>query len=380
LGEKAWENYKILQWGLGLIWIACLAFAFLQLRRLARVRHQRRWDLLKWFSGRLLRERGGEVEQASTTPPVSSLRARDQVSDDVSDPEMRSRLKDEAEHWQAAARRDAAITGAVAALPVIVGLIFAAIMWWGVRQVEAEMKFVPISLGCLEMGSPDGEAGRRPDEGPVHKVCVKAFDLGQYEVTQGEWRQVTIYPKNPSYFKGNDSRPVEKVSWNDVQRFLRVMSLFGRRQYRLPSEAEWEFAARAGTTTSRYWGDGIDDGCAYENITDLSLKKAEPDYVVANCDDGYARTAPVGSFSPNSWDLYDMLGNVRQWVEDCYVDNYRDTPIDGSPNTKEPCTDRVLRGGSWEHFPPGRAAGRYHAPPNWWSYDVGFRVVRAATP
>src|SRR5580704_14407192 len=135
------------------------------------------------------------------------------------------------------------------------------------------MKFVPIGAGCFEMGSPDTEAGRYGNEGPMHKVCINPFDLGQYAVTQDEWRKVMIFPNtaDPFRFKG-ENLPVESVNWNEAQRFVWLMSLFGHRHYRLPSEAEWEYAARAGTTTSRYWGDNIDDICTYENIADQSLK------------------------------------------------------------------------------------------------------------
>jgi formylglycine-generating enzyme required for sulfatase activity len=133
-----------------------------------------------------------------------------------------------------------------------------------------------------------------------------------------------IFPNSPdpSQYKADNTDvpasagerlPVEEVTWYDAVRFLRLMSFFGHGHYRLPSEAEWEYAARGGTTTSRYWGDNIDDGCAYENIGDLSLKKLRPEFleVFANCEDGFRWTAPVGSFKSNPWGLYDMLGNVR---------------------------------------------------------------------
>ncbi|MFZ2007603.1 MAG: SUMF1/EgtB/PvdO family nonheme iron enzyme [Stellaceae bacterium] len=120
----------------------------------------------------------------------------------------------------------------------------------------------------------------------------------------------------PSYAKGN-RLPVEEVSWNEARRFVWLMSLFGHGCYRLPSEAEWEYAARAGTTTSRYWGDNPDDSCAHENIGDQRLKAEDPEMLpdYANCDDGYSWTAPVGSFKPNPWGLYDMLGNVENWAK-----------------------------------------------------------------
>jgi formylglycine-generating enzyme required for sulfatase activity len=311
--------------------------------------------------------------------PDVSARAGDQSAADPRDLELRRRVKEEAEHWRAAVQRDAGIMGAVVALPVIIGLGSAVTIWSGVHQVEAEMKFVAISAGCFEMGSPDSEAGRRLDEGPAHQVCLKAFELGAYEVTQGEWRRAMIFSVFSDPSVGDDRRPVANVSWSDAQRFLRLMSLFGRGRYRLPSEAEWEFAARAGTTTSRYWGDKAEDSCTHENIADQSLKKTDPDNVVVNCDDGYAQTAPVGSFLPNPWGLYDMLGNVVEWVGDCYVNNYRDTPTDGSPNTKEACTVRVAQGGSRATPPPNvRAAHRFNLSDRGYT-DIGFRVARPLT-
>jgi formylglycine-generating enzyme required for sulfatase activity len=378
-GKTSLVNFQILPSAELIAETACLIFVFLQLHRLAHVRHERRWAPLKWLSGRLPRERRSAATPASLVSSTMSPCAQRQVAADAPDLELRRRLKKEAEHWPAATRRDAAITGAVVALPVITGLIWAALAWQGVRQVEAEMKFVPIPAGCFDMGSSDSEAGRGSDEGPVHTVCIKSFDLGQYNVTRGEWRRVMAFINpDPSYFKGDDRLPVERVSWDDAQSFIGVMSFFGRGHYGLPSESEWEYAARAGTTTSRYWGDNIDDGCAYENIADMSLKKADPGKVVANCDDGYANTAPVGSFKPNPWQLYDTLGNVAEWVEDCYVDNYRDTPTDGRPNMEGPCSNRVLRGGSWSWL--SRAASRTHYSSDSRYGNMGFRVTQTITP
>jgi formylglycine-generating enzyme required for sulfatase activity len=246
------------------------------------------------------------------------------------------------------------------------------------------MKFVAVPKGCFEMGSPDSEAGRYTNEGPVHRVCINAFDLGEYAVTQGQWRRVMIFPNTaePSYFKGTDRLPVESVNWVEAKRFVWLMSFFGHRDYRLPSEAEWEYAARAGTRASRYWGDSIDGGCAYENIADQNLKQSEPDFLTeyANCADGYPGTAPVGSFKPNPWGLYDMLGNVANWVEDCFS-SYRETQTDGRAITSDSCENRVVRGGSWdETLRAVRAASRIDDVPTDRSNDVGFRVVRTITP
>jgi formylglycine-generating enzyme required for sulfatase activity len=262
-----------------------------------------------------------------------------------------------------------------------------------VLQVEAEWaanhEFVRIPAGCFPMGSSDSEPGRYANEGPVHQVCLKTFDLAKFTATQGEWRRVMVglagFPNNPypSFFKGPDRRPVEGINWNEAKRFIWLMSLFGRGHYRLESESEYEYAARAGTTTSRYWGENIDDGCSYENIADQSLKKVAPDIVpvFADCDDGYAPTAPVGSFKPNPWGLYDMLANVASWTEDCYVDNYRAAPTDGSANTAGSCTSRVVRGGSWRDvLRDDRAGSRSNIAPGFRSNGIGFRVVRATRP
>ena len=222
------------------------------------------------------------------------------------------------------------------------------------------------------MGSPDTETERYPNEGPVHEVCPKAFDLGKFEVTQAEWRQVMIHNRDPSQYKG-DRRPVESVSWNEAQTFIWLMNVFGRHHYRLPSEAEWEYAARAGTKTARYWGDRAEDGCAYENMADRSLKKAVPDLVTTDCDDKQVVTAPVGTFKPNPWELYDILGNVAEWVEDCYVGDYKEAPRDGSAVATDDCAGRVVRGGSWGNDPRYlRAAYRYGYSPDYRSDISAF--------
>jgi formylglycine-generating enzyme required for sulfatase activity len=270
------------------------------------------------------------------------------------------------------------------ALPVIAFLVGAGLAAWGVRTVEAEMgaerEFARIPAGCFEMGSPDTEAERHPNEGPVHKVCLGSFELGKFEVTQRQWRQVMIHHPNPSQF-ADDRGPVESVSWNEVQWFIFLMNSLGRHHYRLPSEAEWEYAARAGTSTARYWGDRVDDGCAYENMADLTVKETAPDSVVANCNDGQLYTAPVGSYKPNPWGLYDMLGNVSEWVEDCYVGDYTAAPKDGRAVTIQDCNQRVVRGGSWDDFPRNvRAAYRIDYAPYYQSYTIGFRLARTVPP
>ena len=391
-------------------------------------------DALLAPEARLLVSDSGQLRLAHEALLTHWPRAHQQIADDARDLELRGRLEQEAARWRAAPKREkkgrvivglplaearallgrwraelpveisefiaasrraarrqrlrlwGMITGAPFAVALAACMVWAGMVWWGVRQVEAEMKFVTVQKGCFDMGSPDSEAGRFPDEGPVRNVCVKAFDLGQYEVTQAEWRRVMIFPNDsdPSFAKGDDRLPVEQINWYEARRFVRLMSLFGRGTYHLPSEAEWEYAARAGTTTSRYWGDNIDEGCAYENIADQSLKKLAPQNVsvFANCDDGYSWTAPVGSFKPNPWGLYDMLGNVANWLKDCYADNYSGAPADGSPNTAGPCTHRIFRGGAFNNSPRyTRSANRNNYFITEGRYaKIGFRVAKTVGP
>ncbi|HXC28397.1 MAG TPA: SUMF1/EgtB/PvdO family nonheme iron enzyme [Stellaceae bacterium] len=257
----------------------------------------------------------------------------------------------------------------VAGLPLVPLAVWAGLVWRGVRTVEAEMQFARIPQGCFMMGSDE----RGPGiffEGPTHNVCLKAFDLGVHEVTQAEWRQVMFFPNDPdptdplvkSFAEGRpdmlrqlkelkgDPLPVGYLSWDDARRFARLISLFGHGHYRLPTEAEWEYAARAGTTGPYYWGPDTKEACTYENVS-LTPTGKDPAKLrfgdFAHCDNGFRGPAPVGSFKPNPWGLYDMLGNVSEWVEDCWVNSYRDTPTDGAAFEQPGCEYRVLRGGTW---------------------------------
>jgi formylglycine-generating enzyme required for sulfatase activity len=355
-------------------------------------------------------------------------RVRDQVASDARDLELRGRLEHEAESWVRAPRREKpdrvlapgfplveavalkgrwgdelpaeiqafisasqqeahrrrrrrilTLTTALMAIPITAGVGWAGLVWWGVRSVEAEMRFVEIPAGCFEMGSPETEAERSPDEGPVHRVCLQGFALGAFEVTQGEWRRVMLHNPHPSQYEG-DSHPVENVDWNEAKLFVWLMSVFGLGDYRLPSEAEWEYSARAGTRTARYWGERAEDGCAYENMSDQSLRAGLAGAVIHGCDDNEPTTMQEGAFKPNPWGLYDMLGNVAEWVEDCYTADYSQARTDGRPMIVEPCPARVIRGGSWLKFPKNlRAANRVSGSPDFRSYTIGLRVARTST-
>ena len=226
------------------------------------------------------------------------------------------------------------------------------------------MEFVYVPGGCFQMGSPESEDGRYDNEGPVHEVCLKGFWMGKFEVTQAQWQ--AVMNTNPSYFKGAN-RPIESITWNDAQDFLKKLS-GGNAAFRLPSEAEWEYACRAGTTMPFYFGETIStDQANYDG-----------DYTYGNGKKGQYRqqTTDVGSFPPNDFGLYDMHGNVWEWVADTYHDNYNGAPTDGSA-WNSGGSDRVLRGGSWYNGPGSvRSAVRSGYDPAGRNDFIGFRVAR----
>jgi formylglycine-generating enzyme required for sulfatase activity len=170
------------------------------------------------------------------------------------------------------------------------------------------------------------------------------------------------------------------VSWEDASAFVRWLSQKTGKGYRLLTEAEWEYAARAGTATTRFWGDAGNRSCGYANGADLTAEAQVPDasnWAVANCNDRYAYTAPVGSYRPNSFGLHDMLGNVWEWTQDCWNGNYSGAPTDGSAWAAGDCSQRMVCGGSWEDAPLGlRAAYRVGSPTVIRVYARGFRVAR----
>jgi formylglycine-generating enzyme required for sulfatase activity len=252
------------------------------------------------------------------------------------------------------------------------------------------MAFVWIPAGCFQMGSPESEAGRDSDEGPVHKVCVDGFWLGKYEVTRGQFSRfitATQYKTDAekmdssNYWKNsnveqNDNHPVIYVSWNDAKEMAKWMSKNSKYSFKLPTEAEWEYACRGGTQTSRFWGDDPDQACKYANVRDKTYQNKLSFGNIHNCTDGYAFTAPVGKFMDNPFHLSDMLGNVWEWCEDAYSsDAYK------KHGSKNPVissgADRVVRGGGWRDGPGGlRSAIRSNYSPGNRYLHVGFRLLR----
>ncbi|NES95588.1 MAG: formylglycine-generating enzyme family protein [Desertifilum sp. SIO1I2] len=242
--------------------------------------------------------------------------------------------------------------------------------------VTLEMVYVP--GGTFMMGSPEGEGD--DDEKPQHRVTVRPFFMGKYPVTQAQWRQVAKLPKierdleaDLSDFRGAD-RPVEFISWYDAVEFCARLAQKAGKSYHLPSEAEWEYACRAGTTTPFHIGETI--------TTDLA--NYDGNYIYAKAPKGIWReeTTPVGSFKvANAFSLFDMHGNVWEWCLDNWHSNYQGAPEDGSAWSDENDNqdDKLLRGGSWIDSPEScRSASRGFYDAGFSTDDVGFRVVCAA--
>ena len=202
------------------------------------------------------------------------------------------------------------------------------------------LEMVAIPGGTFLMGSPETEPGRDDDEGPQHEVTVAPFLMGRYPVTQAQWQAVMGAGKNPSHFKG-PQRPVERVTWNEAVAFCEQLSQQTGRPFRLPSEAEWEYAGRAGTSTPFHFGPTITTELA--NYAGTAKKYAdEPKGVYRE------QTTDAGQFPPNAFGLYDVHGNVWEWCADSWYGNYEDAPDDGSPRgKKDDQKTKVLRGGSW---------------------------------
>jgi formylglycine-generating enzyme required for sulfatase activity/uncharacterized caspase-like protein len=266
-------------------------------------------------------------------------------------------------------------------------------------------EMVRIAGGCFQMGSPSSEAGRYDGE-QQHQVCVDSFWLSTYEVTVEAFRWFTqaaqyrteaesnaggytgcVGYKDGSWnwqegltwerpgFSQTDRHPVVCVSWNDATAYAAWLSQQTGKRYRLPTEAEWEYAARGGTPTSRYWGDAAQEACRYANVADQTAKRTFTDWTIHACEDGVVYTAPVGSYDANPYGLYDILGNVWEWTCSAWSETY-----DGSETrcvTGDSGAHRVHRGGGWHRYPryvraairsPAAAASRYAA--------LGFRLAR----
>ncbi|NEP57938.1 MAG: SUMF1/EgtB/PvdO family nonheme iron enzyme [Symploca sp. SIO2G7] len=243
------------------------------------------------------------------------------------------------------------------------------------KGVNLEMVVLP--AGSFQMGSPETEEERRNFESPQHRVTVPSFCMGKYPITQAQWQAIAALPPinrelnpNPSQFPGGNL-PVERVSWYDVVEFCTRLSQKTGREYRLPNEAEWEYACRGGTTTPFHFGETI--------TTELGNYDGNYTYGLASQGKYRKQTTPVGSLQvANAFGLYDMHGNVYEWCADHWHKNYQGVPTDGSVwlTDKDNQSPRILRGGAWNYNPWFcRAAYRDSLEPDLRSHSIGFRVV-----
>ena len=244
------------------------------------------------------------------------------------------------------------------------------------KPINIEMVFV--KGGTFQMGSNDGDK----DEKPVHTVTVGDFYLGKYEITQKQWRNVM--GSNPSYFNGCDNCPVENVSWNDIQEFLRKFNQKTGQHYRLPTEAEWEYAARGGSLSPA--GGGAGGGHKYagsNNIDEVAWYWKNSGDVRLNGDwkwdkikNNNCKTHPVGKKQPNELGIYDMSGNVWEWCSDWYGKNYYSSSPRNNPQGPSSGSYRVFRGGSWIIYARFcRVSYRIISYPDPRSNYLGFRLV-----
>lgn len=302
-------------------------------------------------------------------------------------------------------------TGSAVLAAVDIGKIRAAFQTrnlpWDLFALDALAKFAD----CAECPSmayiPGGKfdmGGTETNEKPVRQVSVLPFAIGAKEVSLKEWELCvrsngcSKLPADKDYREfQSDNQPVVGVSWNDAKAYVTWLSRMTNEKYRLPSEAEWEFAARAGTTTRNFWDGATDDICKYANILDQTgwqvfaknypvgsprpwmtvsqqdMKSLQP----AQCSDGYVWTAPVGSYNTNQYGLFDTIGNVAEWVEDCYLETYEGAPIDGSAWNEIGCQQHSARGASWfSTLPVVSSARRGGREQSYKSQALGFRVAR----
>lgn len=249
-----------------------------------------------------------------------------------------------------------------------------------IRDCPTCPEMIAVPAGEFTMGSPDGERGRSSNEGPQRTVTFKEpFLIGKFEVTFAQWDACAAEgdckhkPSDEGWGRGK--RPVINVSWHDAMQFIAWISRKSGKDYRLPTEAEWEYAARGVTKAS-------EPHPPFSTGATINYKQANYDanFTYGDGKMGVFRqkTVDAGTFAANAFGLHDMHGNVWEWVQDCYRDNYRDAPLDGSAVISPHCKLRILRGGSWNYFPALlRSAYRYATAPDVRLDMVGFRIARS---
>lgn len=243
-------------------------------------------------------------------------------------------------------------------------------------SLAPEIEMVELPGGCFMMGSPQDEPERDPDEGPRHEVCLDSFEIGKHEVTFADWDACVTDggcpPIEDDEGWGRGQRPVVNVSWRQAEDYIRWLNTTGGKTgWRLPTEAEWEYAARAGTTTPFYTGRCINTDEANFDGTFEYADCPDPTNVDRH------KTMPVGSYPANPWGLYDMHGNVNEYTQDCWNDGYEGAPTDGSAWREGNCRRSVLRSGSWRGYPGYlRSAYRCRVGLSFGHRTIGFRLAR----
>lgn len=256
---------------------------------------------------------------------------------------------------------------------------------WSLGNSDLELAFRLIPPGVFTMGSPLEEPHRREDEGPQTQVTLDGFWMAQYEVSNRLFRAFRPNHDSGEYAGqslNGDEQPAVQVSWEDAVAFCVWLSEQLGRPARLPTEAEWEYACRAGTTTAYFWGNDASLVCQYANCADQAALSLRPDWTVSPCRDGFAVTAPVGSFAANTWQLHDMLGNVWEFCSDIYDSAAYLRGDATNPTGPTGIGSRVVRGGSWTELAGTalRCASRSRCEPKERTYLVGFRVVLPLLP
>lgn len=240
---------------------------------------------------------------------------------------------------------------------------------------STSFEMMQIPAGHFKMGSPSTETGHDESEEPRHEVDIQEFWLGKFPVTQAEWTIVSQFPQvsielksHPALFSG-EQRPVESISWHEAVEYCKRLSNYSKRTYRLPTEAEWEYACRAGTTTPFHFGETI--------TSDLANYAGSETYGDGPKGEFREETTDVGTFPPNAYGLHDMHGNVLEWCADHWHDNYKGAPFYGQAWIEDgDDSKRVARGGSWFNYPANcRSACRYYITPAARDDSFGFRVV-----
>ena len=267
------------------------------------------------------------------------------------------------------------------------------------KDCEACPELVIVPPGRFIQGYPGTERNRMQNEGPQHTVKIEyRLAVGKYEITReqfeqfasdtgykakgcwiynGKWEEHDNRDWRSPGFKQDDSDPVTCVSWKDATAYVKWLSDKTGKEYRLMSSSEWEYVARAGMEMSNNWADDPASSCNFANVADQTAEETYPGWNIYNCKDGFIYTAPVDSFEANDFGVHGMLGNVFEWVEDCWNKRYEGAPDDGSAWVRGSCDQRILRGGSWFSRPEYlRFAYRNRFEPDYRVSTFGFRIAR----